>query len=144
MTAVAGSRKTSPTEARHVPLTADRVVDRRSPRRASTRVVVAVALGLAVLSTVFTWTGSDAAKARDPLHRNVRFGAWVEGMTLEPARLDALGRKLRTDVAVASYYYGYGDIFPAAPELALATRAPQDVLRLLGHGSDEVHRVDPG
>jgi hypothetical protein len=63
MTAVAGSRETSPTELRHVPLRTDRVVDRRSPRRASTRVIVAVALGLAVLSTVFTWTGADAEAA---------------------------------------------------------------------------------
>lgn len=63
MTAVAGSRETSTTELRHVPLRADRVADRRSPRRASTRVIVAVALGLAVLSTVFTWTGADAEAA---------------------------------------------------------------------------------
>ena len=63
MTAVAGSRETSTTELRHVPLRTDRVVDRRSPRRASTRVIVAVALGLAVLSTVFTWTGADVEAA---------------------------------------------------------------------------------
>lgn len=101
---------------------------RRTPRRARTRVIVAVALGLALLATVFTWTGAEAAKAREPLHKNVRFGAWVEGMTLEPARLDALGRRLRADVAVASYYWGFGDVFPAAPELAHSRGGTRDVL----------------
>ena len=130
MTAVAGSPTPpaidsvdTPTDARR-----ERAEDPRAPRRASTRVIVVVALGLVLLSTVFTFTGADAAKARDPLQRNVRFGAWVEGMTLEPARLDALGRKLRTDVAVASYYWGYGDVFPAGPELAHSRGGTRDVL----------------
>ena len=130
MTAVAGPP--SPRTIDSVGTTTDarreRAEDPRAPRRASTRVIVLVAVGLVLLSTVFTFTGADAAKARDPLQRHVRFGAWVEGMTLEPARLDALGRKLRTDVAVASYYWGYGDVFPAGPELAHSRGGTRDVL----------------
>ena len=71
MTAVAGSPTPptidsvdTPTDARR-----DRAEDPRAPRRASTRVIVLVALGLVLLSTIFTFTGADAAKARDPLHR---------------------------------------------------------------------------
>jgi len=97
-------------------------------RRASMRVVLAVALGLAVLSTLFTWTEAEAATARDRLERHVRFGAWVRGMTLDPSRLDELGRTLHTDVDVASYYWGFGDVFPAAPELAHSRGGTRDVL----------------
>jgi len=97
-------------------------------RRASMRVVLAVALGLAVLSTVLTWAEAEAAPARDPLERHVRFGAWVRGMTLDPSRLDELGRTLHTDVDVASYYWGFGDVFPAAPELAHSSGGTRDVL----------------
>jgi hypothetical protein len=99
-----------------------------APRRASTRVLLAVSVALVLLPTFFTWTAADAARARDPLHRQVRFGAWVEGMTLDPSRLDALGRTLRTDIAVASYYWGYGDVFPAGPELAHSRGGTRDVL----------------
>lgn len=83
---------------------------------------------MVALSAVFTATDADAARAREPLRQDMRFGAWVEGMTLDPARLDALGRKLRTDMAVASYYWGYGDIFPAATELAHSRSGSRDVL----------------
>ncbi|KRF34625.1 glycoside hydrolase family 26 protein [Nocardioides sp. Soil805] len=114
----ASARTTSPATAR----------DRRTPRRAGTRVIVLVAVALVLASAIFTVTGAHAAKARDPLQRHVRLGAWVEGMTLEPARLDALGRELRTDIAVASYYWGYGDVFPAAPELAHSRGGTRDVL----------------
>ena len=87
-----------------------------------------VAAALVVLSTVFTATATDAAPARETLRERVRLGAWVPGMTQDPARLDALGRKLRTDMAVASYYWGYGDVFPGATELAHSRGGSTDVL----------------
>ena len=103
------------------------VVDRRAPRRASTRVVVVVASGWSCCPRVFTLPVPTRPRAR-PAPAHVRLGAWVEGMTLEPARLDALGRELRTDIEVASYYWGYGDVFPAAPELAHSRGGTRDVL----------------
>lgn len=99
-----------------------------APRRAATGVVVAVTAAFVMLSTVVTATGADAARALDPIDSRVRFGAWVAGMTLDPARLDALGRELHTDMAVASYYWGYGDVFPAATELAHSRGGTTDVL----------------
>lgn len=98
------------------------------PQRAVVRAAISLAVALVVVSTVLTATDADAVRARQPLRQEVRFGAWVEGMTLAPERLDALGRKLRTDVAVASYYWGYGDVFPAATELAHSRSGTRDVL----------------
>lgn len=98
------------------------------PRRPVTGAVVALGAALVMSSTVVTATDADAARAREPLRQDVRFGAWVEGMTQAPERLDALGRKLRIDPAVASYYWGYGDVFPAATELAHSRSGTRDVL----------------
>jgi hypothetical protein len=82
----------------------------------------------AVLSMVLTGTAAHAVPARESLQHHVRFGAWVEGMTADPGRLDALGRRLHTDIAVASYYWGYGDVFPAATELEQSRGGTRDVL----------------
>ncbi|WP_370247061.1 glycoside hydrolase family 26 protein [Nocardioides sp.] len=61
-----------------------------------------------------------AAAAPPPLARRVRFGAYVDGATDDPARLAAFERMVGRPVAVVSQYRGFGDLFPVPSDLALA------------------------
>jgi beta-mannanase len=58
----------------------------------------------------------------------VLFGAYVDGMTADPSRLRRFARLVRSPVGVASYYYGYGDVFPGALERRFANRGRREVL----------------
>ncbi len=58
----------------------------------------------------------------------VEFGAYVDGMTNAPERLAAFESMVRTPTDIASYYWGYGDIFPAATERAFARGGTRKVL----------------
>ncbi|WP_432521893.1 glycoside hydrolase family 26 protein [Kineococcus sp. SYSU DK006] len=72
----------------------------------------------------------DEARAAGPLalaHR-VRFGAHVEGMVADPAALGRWEQQAGRRSAIASYFYGYGDEFPAAVERAFADDGRRDVL----------------
>lgn len=75
------------------------------------------------------YAGKKAGKqARKQLGSQVKFGAYVDQMTLQPHLLgdfeSLLGR--RTDIA--SYYWGFGDVFPGPVELAFADGGRRDVL----------------
>ncbi|MCM3517048.1 glycosyl hydrolase [Nocardioides sp. P86] len=72
--------------------------------------------------------GTVRAARTAPLVERVDFGAFVPGMTTDPERLADWERSAGTDAAVASYYYGYGDVFPAATEERLADDGARDLL----------------
>lgn len=58
----------------------------------------------------------------------VTFGAYVPGMESDPEALTRFESTVGTSVGIASYYYGYGDVFPGPTELALADGGRRDVL----------------
>ncbi len=75
--------------------------------------------------------GNASAVARPaarPLVDRVEFGAFVEGMQDDPSRLRAFESKIGQRARIASYYYGYGDVFPAAPERLFADGGRRKVL----------------
>ena len=97
--------------------------------RALLAALLAVALA-AVLGLVDTAHAArvDARASRQPLGDRVRIGAFVDGMTGDPARLDDFARTIRHPVGLASYYYGYGDVFPGSLERTFADGGKRSVL----------------
>lgn len=50
------------------------------------------------------------------LGERAQFGAFVEGMQQDPLALLRFELEIGASTDIASYYYGYGDVFPALPE----------------------------
>lgn len=71
--------------------------------------------------------GTERRVAR-PLLERVQLGAFVAGMQADPARLAEWEALVGGRAEIASYYYGYRDVFPAQPELAFADRGHRKVL----------------
>ena len=71
---------------------------------------------------------ASPAAADRPLRQRVAFGAWVGGMTGDPSRLTSFERLVRSRADIASYYWGHGDVFPGATELAFADGGRRRVL----------------
>lgn len=73
-----------------------------------------------------------ARRVRTPVRRRlvdrVRFGAWVDGMTLAPEKLAAFEELVQEPTSVASLYWGYGDWWPGRVEESFARGGTRDVL----------------
>jgi hypothetical protein len=65
-----------------------------------------------------------AARSGQPL----RVGAYVDGMVEDPAAFTGFESLLGRELGVASYFYGFGDVFPGPTELAFADGGRRDVL----------------
>jgi hypothetical protein len=70
--------------------------------------------------------GQGTAGARS--HHRIEFGAYTKGMQARPARLSSFERKVHSRVGIASYYYGFGDVFPAAAEERFSDEGRRRVL----------------
>lgn len=57
-----------------------------------------------------------------------RLGAYVDGMTQNPEKLPAFERMVGAKTDIASYYYGFGDVFPGPVERELADGGTRDIL----------------
>ena len=79
-------------------------------------------------ATATATANGHAATVNSPLRTHVRFGAYVDGMVADPTRLTAYEAETGRPVKVASYFYGFGDEFPASTELAFASDGNRDVL----------------
>jgi hypothetical protein len=75
-------------------------------------------------STAMFRQGTPTSMLKD----RTKFGAWVAGMVGSPSLLGAREQLLGTRFEVASYFYGYGDQFPAAIERGFADGGGRDVL----------------
>lgn len=77
-------------------------------------------------------TSSPVARVSDTRSRvladRVQIGAFVKGMQAEPGRLDGFERMIGARVDIASYYYGFGDVFPAQPERRLSDGGRRTIL----------------
>ncbi len=71
---------------------------------------------------------APALSTAAPLRDHVRLGAYAHGMVADPTKLTALEQKLGKPVSVASYFYGFGDHFPASIERGFADGGRRDVL----------------
>ena len=63
-----------------------------------------------------------------PLAERVQVGAYVDGMQDDPARLAAWEAEVGGRAEIASYYYGYGDVFPARTERVFSDGGNRKVL----------------
>ena len=63
-----------------------------------------------------------------PLGRRVEFGAFVDGMPGGAGVLTGFEALIGRDTDIASYYYGYGDVFPGPLETAYSDGGDRTVL----------------
>lgn len=97
------------------------------------RVLLLILVLLAVLALGGLGAAAPASAARPrPVPStpapSVTFGAYVPGMESDPQALTRFETKVGARVGIASYYYGYGDVFPGPTELALADGGRRDLL----------------
>ncbi|MCY7396412.1 MAG: hypothetical protein LH468_09730 [Nocardioides sp.] len=105
----------------------------RSPRRAIA-LLVFLALSAVLVPTADTAVAREGGRgdriaatdrAAQPAQQrrstDLLFGAYVEGMQAEPSRLSSFEELVGAPADIASYYYGYGDVFPAAAEAGFAS-----------------------
>lgn len=84
--------------------------------------------GLWVPSPATAVSSSDVAADRSPGGSRVDFGAYVEGMQEDPQAFDDFEQLVGAEMGVASYYYGFGDIFPGPVEQNFAEGGQRKVL----------------
>lgn len=99
-------------------------------------VLLAVVLAVVMASNVGS-AGAMTDDAQPAVHRaatapssakDVKFGAYVQGVQQDPTTLHAFETLIGTRTDIASYYYGFGDIFPGEREKAVADSGRRDVL----------------
>jgi hypothetical protein len=103
---------------------------RRGPL-ATIAYLLGMLLGMIMVVALLAAPGGSAsadASARAALQSRIEFGAFVAGMTNDPAKLAQFERRVRSQVDIASYFWGYGDIFPTERELAFADGGRRKVL----------------
>lgn len=90
---------------------------------------------LAVLLTLTVCAGAPAARAEpNAMSTSLRttppvlFGAYVEGIQQEASALTEFEDLVAAETGIASYYYGFGDVFPGEAELAVADSGRRKVL----------------
>lgn len=66
--------------------------------------------------------------AHRTLVQRVLFGAYVDGMQADPGALSRFESLVGSRTDVASYYYGFGDVFPGQTELGFADGGRRKVL----------------
>lgn len=81
-----------------------------------------------ITPSVAASTAEERAHYPRSLGERAALGAFVEGMQADPERLTDLEAKIGEQVGIASYYYGYGDVFPAAPERHFSDQGRRRVL----------------
>ena len=86
---------------------------------------------VALLTACLALSSADAAPDRHrvaPLAERVQFGAFVDGMQADPSALEEFENLIGRDTDIASYYYGYGDIFPGPTEVEFSADGTREVL----------------
>ena len=87
-------------------------------------VVLAASLVLLQLQA----SAATTSRMSRPLAERVQVGAYVDGMQDDPARLAAWEAEVGGRAEIASYYYGYGDVFPARTERVFSDGGTRKVL----------------
>ena len=87
-----------------------------------------VALVAALVLLQLQASAATTGRVSRPLAERVQVGAYVDGMQDDPARLAAWEAEVGGRAEIASYYYGYGDVFPARTERVFADGGNRKVL----------------
>jgi mannan endo-1,4-beta-mannosidase len=66
--------------------------------------------------------------AVDRSHAPLRLGAYVQGMQEDPEAFSGFESLVGRQMSIASYFYGFGDVFPGPTELSFADGGSRDVL----------------
>ncbi len=69
-----------------------------------------------------------AARSASTLADRAAFGAFVEGMQADPSQLAKFEQTLGAGLDIASYYYGFGDVFPTDIERSFSGEGTRKVL----------------
>jgi hypothetical protein len=88
------------------------------------RALLGAALVAPAAFVVLPEGGADAAPrppAARTLAEQIRFGAYAWNLPYTQGVLDDLQNTVQARVSISSYFYGPGDVFPAAPETANAS-----------------------
>lgn len=86
-------------------------------------------LGLSLSLTPLAASAADYGRGgMEPKSARIEFGAYTKGMQQRPARLNKFEKKIGAHADIASYYYGFGDVFPAAAEARFADDGRRKVL----------------
>jgi hypothetical protein len=96
-------------------------------------------VGLVVVALLALLNGNAAAQSSShvraglpstarPLAERVQLGAYADGMGADPSRLTGWEAEVGGRADIASHYYGFGAVFPAATELELSDRGTRKVL----------------
>jgi len=88
---------------------------------------VGIAVGL-LTAPALTAGGAPDQSTTGGTADTVMFGAYVDGMTADPSRLGAFERLVDARTDIASYYYGFGDVFPGPLEERFAASGRRQVL----------------
>jgi mannan endo-1,4-beta-mannosidase len=80
------------------------------------------------LAGVTTHRPQPLRPAAERSRRTVRFGAYVQGMQEDPAAFSDFESMVGRPMSIASYFYGFGDVFPGPTELGFADGGRRDVL----------------
>lgn len=101
-----------------------------TPRRliAVVPMIIGLVLGSAAPAVANDKTPQSTTQASERARIDVEFGAFVGGMQADPRLLTRFERKTRTQAKVASYYYGFGDVFPGSIEAGFAAGGARKVL----------------
>jgi mannan endo-1,4-beta-mannosidase len=87
-----------------------------------------LAVGLLTLPGASAGGEPDLTGADPSSTRRVMFGAYVEGMAEDPSRLSDFEQLVGRQAQIASYYSGYGAVFPGATAKRLAEGGRRTVL----------------
>ncbi len=111
-----------------------------SVRTGSPRLIGSLGLIVVVLLALLQWqavamtpgTSERASRLSRPLARTlaerVEVGAFVQDMHADPKRLTRWEEAVGGRAGIASYYYGFGDVFPGRTELGFAEGGSRKVL----------------
>lgn len=90
--------------------------------------VAGALFGVLLCTLLASPAGSASTSSRAALSSRIEFGAYVDGMTHDPSKLTAFEKRVRSRADIASYFWGYGDIFPTQRELNFAAGGTRKVL----------------
>jgi mannan endo-1,4-beta-mannosidase len=106
-----------------------------SNRRRFSRLIASLALVVVTLMALLEWQAAAAPgphlrapRRALPLVQRVQLGAFADGMQTDASRLTDWEAAVGGHAAIASYFYGFGAVFPGRTELGFAQGGTRKVL----------------
>lgn len=85
-------------------------------------------VSLPLMAVVLALVQTAPTEAGSPLRSHIKLGTWATNMNYGPGALEKAEQLIGRKFDIASYFYGYGDLFPTDFERAYAANGTRDVL----------------